>query len=119
MNPDLLYWATVAAFLTHELDAVRRHEWRVLPPTSFLPDHVGEELFIWAHVPLFLAVLWFSDQAGFRQGLCAFAVVHVGLHWLFRRHPAYEFNNLSSWALILLTGILGAAHLSAVAAARP
>lgn len=104
----------VAAFLTHELDAVKRHEWRVLPITSFLPERVGEQVFIWVHVPVFLAVFLFSQGhlvGGFRLGLSAFAVIHVGLHWLFRKHPAYEFNNVSSWGLILLTGALGAAYL--------
>jgi hypothetical protein len=104
----------VAAFFTHELDAVKRHEWRVLPLTSFLPERTGEQVFIWIHVPLFLAILWFSAGAavnGFRLGLAAFAVLHVGLHWAYRRHPAYEFNNPSSWGLILLTGALGAGYL--------
>lgn len=112
MEPGLLYWLMVAAFLTHELDAVRRHEWRVLPLTSFLPDRVGEEFFVWLHVPLFLAVLHFSGEEGFRTGLAAFALVHVALHWMFRLHPAYEFNNPSSWALILLTGTFGAGYLT-------
>ena len=114
MNLDFLYHALVAAFLTHELDAVKRHEWRVLPVMSSLPERVGEQVFIWAHAPLLLAILWFGEGAtvnGFRLGLALFAVVHVGLHWLFRRHPAHEFNNPSSWSLILLTGILGAAYL--------
>jgi hypothetical protein len=26
MMPDILYWALLGAFFTHELDAVRRHE---------------------------------------------------------------------------------------------
>jgi hypothetical protein len=120
MDPDALYHAVVAAFFTHELDAVKRHEWRVLPLTSFLPERVGEQVFIWAHVPLFLAVLRFSEGGaaadGFRFGPSAFAVVHVGLHWLFRKHRAYEFNNPSSWGLILLTGVLGAAYLLAASA---
>jgi hypothetical protein len=42
---------------------------------------------------------------------------NVGLHWLFRKHPAYEFNNPSSWGLILLTGALGAAYLATTASA--
>jgi hypothetical protein len=94
---DFLYWMTVATLLTHELDAIRRHEWRVLPLIRFLPDRIGEEVFVWLHIPLFLTVLWSSGDATFRLGLAAFAVVHVGLHWLLRRHPACEFNNLSSW----------------------
>lgn len=104
----------VAAFLTHELDAVKRHEWRVLPFIRALPERVAEQVFIWAHVPLFLAILWFSQghhASTFRLGMAAFAAIHVGLHWLFRTHPAYEFNNVSSWSLILLTGVLGAAYL--------
>lgn len=115
MTDDLLYRAMLAAFLTHELDAVKRHEWRVLPLTRFLPDRVGEQVFIWAHVPMIAAVLFFGEgqeSVGFRMGLSAFAIVHVWLHWLFRNHPAYEFGNPSSRALIWLTGLLGAAHLA-------
>ncbi|MGG5887539.1 DUF6713 family protein [Falsiroseomonas sp. HC035] len=120
MSLDLLYHALLAAFLAHELDAVKRHEWRVLPLTRFLPDRVGAQLFIWSHLPLILAVLHYGEadatRDGFRLGLAIFAVAHVGLHWGFRTHPAYEFNNPSSWGLILLTGILGVAYvLGAVA----
>ena len=114
MSFELLYYAMVAALFTHELDAVKRHEWRVLPLTSFLPERVGEQVFIWVHVPLFLAIFLFSQGhpvSTFRLGLLAFAMIHVGLHWLFRKHPAYEFNNVSSWSLITLTGVLGAAYL--------
>lgn len=114
---DLLFWAMVATFFTHELDAVKRHEWRVLPVLRALPEPAGEQLFIWLHVPLFLAVLWYGqdDAEGvFSLGVSAFAVVHVGLHWLFRKHPAYEFNTVSSWSLIGLTGLLGALHILVV-----
>src|SRR5262245_61077856 len=115
MTLDAVYWAMVAAFFTHELDAVKRHEWRVLPLTNFLPERVGEQVFIWAHVPVCWLILWLDEPtaiSGVRLGLSAFAVLHVWLHWLFRRHPAYEFNNPSSWALIILTGVLGALYLA-------
>ncbi len=114
MNDNMIYWSMIAAFFTHELDAVKRHEWRVLPITSWMPDRLGEQAFIWCHVPLFALIFWFSGTSptnGFRIGLSVFAVIHVGLHWLFRKHPAYEFNNVSSWLLILLTGALGALYL--------
>jgi apolipoprotein N-acyltransferase len=104
----------VAAFITHEVDAARRHEWRVLPITFFLPDKIGETVFIWAHLPLVFSIIVISGddtQGSFRIGLAGFAMVHVGLHWLYRRHPAYQFNNLSSWALVTLTGLLGAIYL--------
>ena len=116
MNLDVLYWAMIAALFTHELDAVKRHEWRVLPLTSFLTERAGEQVFIWSHVPLFFLIFWLSGTVpvnGFRLGVAAFAVIHVGLHWVFRRHPAYEFNNLSSWLLIALAGALGSVYLLA------
>jgi hypothetical protein len=109
---DHVYLALLAAFVTHELDAVRRHEWRVLPLTSFLPDRIGAEAFIWLHVPLFWALLWFDERGGtLRLCVATFAIVHVALHWFYRNHPANEFNNCSSWSLIGLTGALGAIYL--------
>ena len=114
MAANLIYWLMVAAFFTHELDAAMRHEWRVLPLTSWMPEQTGKQIFIWLHIPLFFLIFWFSgitSTNGFRIGLSAFAVVHVGLHWFFRKHPAYEFNNTSSWSLILLTGGLGSAYV--------
>jgi len=118
MMLDAIYWVMVAAFFTHELDAVKRHEWRVLPLTRLLPDHIGAQVFIWAHVPLFWLILWLDDgtaTGAVRLGVSAFAIVHVGLHWTFRRHPAYELNNPSSWALIVSTGVLGVLYLGAAA----
>lgn len=114
MDTNMLYCATVGALLTHELDAVKRHEWRVLPLTSWLPERIGEQVFIWCHVPLIAALLWFGDRPGVRLGLAVFAVAHVGLHWVFRTHPAYEFNNRSSWGLILLAGLCGGAYVASV-----
>jgi hypothetical protein len=118
MTLDAIYWAMIAALFTHELDAVKRHEWRVLPLTSFLPERVGEQVFIWAHIPLFWLILWLDERTAMsvvRLGLSAFAIIHVWLHWILRRHPAYEFNNPSSWALIVLTGVLGALYLATAA----
>ncbi|MEX3007994.1 DUF6713 family protein [Hoeflea sp. TYP-13] len=114
---DIIYYLMVGVFFTHELDAVKRHEWRVLPLLSHLPDRGAEQFFIWFHAPIFALLLLGGDgepSNGLRLGLAGFAIVHVGLHWIFRKHPAYEFNNPSSWALILLTGILGAAYLTLV-----
>jgi len=37
---DFIYYAMVGAFFTHELDAVKRHEWRILPLTSSFPKRL-------------------------------------------------------------------------------
>jgi len=116
MDLDVVYFAMPAAFVTHEFDAVARHEWRILPFLRWLPDRIGAQVFVWGHAPLMFGILWFSRNdgcyEGFRRGLAAFAVIHVGLHWLLRKHPANEFNAFGSWCLILLTGLLGAAYLA-------
>jgi uncharacterized membrane protein YedE/YeeE len=113
MKTKTIYVLMLALLFTHEIDAAFRHEWRVLPITSFLPDELGRETFIWAHVPLFAGILLASDNERVRIILAAFCVIHVGLHWLFRNHPAYEFNNASSWGLILGAGMFGFAFLFA------
>jgi len=100
--------------VTHELDAVKRHEWRVLPLTSFLPDEIGERVFIWAHVPLLTAILYLggTDPTSLTAiGMSVFSIVHIGLHWAFRKHAKYEFNNPGSWLLICGSGVFGALHL--------
>lgn len=111
---DVIYYAMIGCFFSHELDAVKRHEWRVMPGLNLLPDRFAEQLFIWLHVPLFAVLLLGGDgqEANvWRIAIAAFAIIHVWLHWVFRKHPAYEFNTISSWALILLTGFFGAAYL--------
>ena len=111
---DLVFFALLGVFFTHELDAVKRHEWRVLPLTSFLPDRLGEQVFIWAHVPVFALILWGGDgqpSGPVRIAVAAFAIVHVVLHWIYRSHPKNEFNTWGSWTLILLAGALGAVFL--------
>ena len=114
MISRVIYFLMLAFLFTHEIDAAFRHEWRVLPITSFMPDELGREVFIWAHVPLFAIILFASESQRLRIGLAAFCVIHVGLHWIFRNHPAYEFNNASSLGLILAAGVSGVAFLIVV-----
>ena len=111
---ELFYVAMLGFFITHELDAMQRHEWRILPLTSFLPDETGRQVFVWMHVSLFAALFFYGagdPTSTVAFGLSVFAIIHVGLHWLFRRHPKNEFDNPTSWAIIIGAGVFGAAHL--------
>lgn len=122
MPTHLLFTLMLCFFIVHELDAVQRHEWRVMPVLNRLPDPSGRQVFIWAHVPILIAIFWWIvPDPDALAGLClsAFAVLHVGLHWLFRSHPAYEFNNPSSWTLIVGAGLFGALHLLSVILSGP
>lgn len=53
----LLHSVTLAALMTHEIDAALRHEWRVLPFTRFLPERAGRRVFVWLHLPIYAAAI--------------------------------------------------------------
>lgn len=111
------FWTTLGLTILHELDAIRRHEWRVLPLTRSLTDGAGRAVFIWAHLPLGLLLIWIAAQgavsaAGF--WMSAFMVAHVGLHWLYRNHPKNELTGGYSWTLIIGAGLSGLAHILAL-----
>ncbi|WP_420467624.1 DUF6713 family protein [Panacagrimonas sp.] len=106
-----------STLLAHELDAVMRAEWRVLPLTSFLPDHVGYIVFVLLHIPLVAVLLWLISHPDPRLrsrseiGISLFLVVHVGLHLAFMGHAHYDFHHGVSQLLIFGGGALGLAHL--------
>jgi hypothetical protein len=114
---DATFHAVLALLLAHELDAVERHEWRLLPVLRSLPDGIAGRLFVLLHVPLFLALFRLATHpsAGvrrrFRLALDAFAVVHAVLHRRFRDRPEYEFGGTTSRALIDGAALTGFAHL--------
>lgn len=106
-----------ALLLTHELDAVARGEWRVLPLTSWLPDEMGFTVFVLAHVPLFAWLLWLvghpdaETRRRWQAVVSAFLVVHVGLHLLYAGHAHYDFDGAMSKLLIFGGGAFGALTL--------
>ena len=106
-----LYFLTLALLTTHEIDAVKRHEWRLLPGLSRLNDEDGFNWFTALHVPLFFLIFYFSDTLGFRSGLAIFALAHGVVHWLLRTHPLYEFHNWLSKSLIFGAALSGAVYL--------
>lgn len=112
------YFAFFVAFsfiLTHELDAVRQHEWRIFPGLSSLSDQRGYVVFTALHVPLFALMLAGIFTGGINNqvvvGLDIFFIIHILLHVLATRHPKNEFHSPLSWTLILGAGGAGAIDL--------
>lgn len=119
MVSDLLFFGAFSLLLTHEMDAVRCREWTIFPLLGRITQDVhGYALFTALHVPLYIVLLWaiFPYGGTLNQpvaiGFDLFCIVHVALHWLFRRHPRYEFNTRFSWTLILGAGLAGALDLA-------
>jgi hypothetical protein len=122
-SQELVFALTFGLLTTHELDAVRCFEWRVLPITRWMPEQIGMTTFIVLHIPLFAwlaSVCWHSNAANrhlARQLFSCFAIVHVGLHWLFRNDPNYFFQGWLSNGLIIGAGLAGGVFL--LLTARP
>jgi hypothetical protein len=109
--PDLLFLLVVAWIFAHELDAVQKHEWRILPILSSLNDLLAYRLFVLLHIPLLVWIVWSAPNPMFQVMFDLFVIVHGGLHWLLRKHPKYEFHDPLSYLLIFGAVPLAALHL--------
>lgn len=95
-NP--LFCLAVALLLGHELDAVGRAEWNLLPVLDGLQQVTAERVFVLLHIPLVWLLLWASFhpsdtiQRRTRVGVCVFLVIHGGLHAAMSGHAQYTFE---------------------------
>lgn len=114
---DLIFYFGVSLLLIHELDAVKKHEWRIFPGLSNLKDDLSYHLFVALHIPLFIVLLWFIGHRSenvrywFQIAIDGFLVIHFGLHLFFKSHNKYEFNQLFSKIIINLMALTGFIHI--------
>ena len=109
---------------THELDAVRQHEWRLLYILRDLPEALAANVFVAVHVPLFVVLVWLTHHArpiwrnGSRLALMSFLIIHVGLHLRLSSHALYTFHSPLSKMLIFGGGVCGLLYQLAMLQAR-
>jgi hypothetical protein len=117
MLMNLIFYLGLSLLFIHELDAIKRHEWRIFPGLSKFEDGLSYRLFVVAHIPLFILVLWLlchpSEKVGFwfQISVDGFLVVHIGLHRLFKSHVEYEFTQPFSKWIIHSMALTGAVHM--------
>ena len=93
-----IFFIGLALLATHELDAMTRHEWRLLPVLSQLDDEAGRFWFVLLHIPLFAGVFWLASHLNQKIRstsqivISAFLVIHGGLHFALSGHDLYEFE---------------------------
>lgn len=93
----ILFYLTFSLLAGHEMDAMIRHEWRLLPGLAQLADPLARDVFTLLHVPAYVAILWFAAhpdgriRAITRRIFCLFIAIHGGLHWGLSDHELYEF----------------------------
>ena len=114
---DWLFLLAFSLLNAHELDAMSQHEWRILFVLRDLPSDFAEQVFVILHVPLVAILLWLTFHrnavvsAWSRRAVCAFGIIHVGLHWHLQDHPAYTFHSSLSEFLIVGYGFAGLCYL--------
>lgn len=116
---DWLYVLAFSVLNAHELDAMSQQEWRLLFVLRDLPPDLAEQVFVILHVPLVALLMWLTFHrsavvsAWSRRVVCAFGIVHVGLHWHLQDHPFYTFHSFLSEFLIVGYGFAGLCYLVA------
>ncbi|MBI9075138.1 MAG: hypothetical protein JEZ02_06975 [Desulfatibacillum sp.] len=117
MAIDVLFYLGIALLITHELDAIHRHEWRMFPLINRLKEDAAYQTFVVLHIPLFMLVLWFAGHPSqtarfwFQVTMDIFFMVHLGLHLLLRGHGQNEFGNALSKTILVSTALVGGVHL--------
>jgi hypothetical protein len=118
MTPlDGLFVLNLSLLAVHEMDAVRRREWRLFVFLNRLEDETAHRVFLLLHIPLFWIIFALVggfagiDKTVFQVLVDLFLMVHLALHFFFRSQPAYGFENRFSKMIIGGLALLGALHL--------
>lgn len=108
---NIFFYFGLAALLVHELDAIKRKEWRMFPGLSKLKDETGYNVFTGLHLPLYFLVFWLLQKPETSSTIIlildAFFIVHLLLHIILRNAPKNNFSGIFSIALIWIIGVSG------------
>lgn len=108
---NMFFYLGLATLFVHEMDAVKRKEWRMFMGLSKLNDETGYLIFTGVHLPLYFFVFWMLKKPESSTLLIlildAFFVVHLSLHVFLRNQSENNFSGKFSIALIWVAGIAG------------
>ncbi len=110
-----LFALTFALLISHELDAMIREEWRLLPGFGSLDAGPAADVFNLVHVPLFtMIVMGVMSPRPYIQRMTSvavevFVIGHALAHAVLRRTAEYNFE-----APVETITVYGAAALAAV-----
>ena len=114
VTANLVFALALALLLTHEMDAVRHQEWKMLAGLKNLPETVAYRVFTALHIPLYasvLALLLTGHERLVFYLVDGFLVLHLLLHLGLSKHPANRLNNSFSQTIVYGATALAVAHL--------
>ncbi len=120
----VLFYLGLSLLACHELDAMARHEWRLLPLLELLPDETGQTVFVVGHIPLFFVIFWLTGHRSpsLRRAsqivVDAILIAHAVGHTWKSDHELYEFAGPLSGFLIYGGAVVGLSHWLASARSR-
>jgi len=104
----------LALLFTHEMDAIRRQEWKMFAILKDMDDEKAYSIFTLLHIPLYMAVLLllFSSYSNIGYYVVdIFLLAHMFVHFGFRKHPANNLRGTISKLIINCAGLLALIHL--------
>ena len=116
---NIIFYTGFSFLLTHELDAMIRSEWRLIPFMKTIPDETGMNIFILVHIPIFAAGIALISSTNIRTrsisriGFAMFFIFHGILHTLLKavEIPEYDFNSLLSKLIIYSCSVFGIVYI--------
>ncbi|MBC8257220.1 MAG: hypothetical protein H8E85_07935 [Candidatus Marinimicrobia bacterium] len=117
MTNDLIFYIALALMFTHQFDAMRCHEWRMIPPLSGMRDSTSQRIFIMTHFPVLVLIFWIfakgSDSTIYNFQLITDIVLagHIGKHIVLNSHIKNEFRDTLSQIIILSVSVFASMHL--------
>ncbi len=116
-----LFYTNLSLLILHELDAIRRKEWRLFAFLKDMDDERAHQVFTLLHLPILVFIFWFLTHQAistifwFQIIIDTFLMIHLGLHLSIRNHENYQFSGKFSIRLIQSMALLGFIHVSIVA----
>jgi len=102
---------------THQFDAMRCHEWRMIPPLSGMVENTAQMIFIVTHFPILVLIFWIfaygSENAVYNFQLITDIVLagHIGKHIVLNSHEKNEFKGTLSKIIIFSVSAFALLHL--------
>ena len=108
---EFFFLAGLTCIVLHELDAIRQGEAAFFLGWTGASEVTIYRVFTALHAPLLLWMLFVINNEGFRVGLSAFLIIHMGLHIALHNHPRIRFDTWFSWLWIAGGAVCGAGYL--------
>ncbi len=88
---------------THEMDAIRRQEWKMFIILKDMQEEKAYAMFTLLHIPLYAAILYLLLSPNVLIGFYitdVFLIAHTIIHFIFGKKPSNQFTGKISKAII-------------------